>query len=256
MPGAEYQSKINMTNINILPTTPPPDWKEDTGVKQTHKWMNEISRLHNIMMAGKEKSLLVILQGMDAAGKDSTVKHVLSCMNPVGLRVISFKKPTEEEMAHDFLWRVHQVTPSKGTAHVFIRSHYEDILIQRVHRWVDETIIHQRIQHINDFERLLTENGTTIVKCFLNISPMEQLKRLNARTLNPEKYWKHNQNDYEERKHWDTYMKAYEDALNQCSDIPWHKIPSDNKRYKEYEVARVVLEALQGMDLRFPPLKS
>ena len=243
-------------NISSLPTTPPSDWHEASGRKQTEAWKKEIARLQNIMMAGKQKSLLVVLQGMDAAGKDSTVKNVMSCMNPVGLRAISFKRPMEEEMAHDFLWRIHQVTPPKGSVHVFIRSHYEDILIQRVHRWVDESVIHNRIQHINDFERLLMETGTTIVKCFLNISSEEQLKRLNARTLNPEKYWKHNQKDYDERKHWDSYMKAYEDALNLCSEIPWHNIPCDNKRYKEHAVARVVLEALQGMDLHFPPLKE
>ena len=241
--------------IHDLHTTPPADWKENAGEKQTEKWMKEIARLHNIMMASKEKSLLIILQGMDAAGKDSTVKNVLSCMNPVGVRVISFKKPSEEEMSHDFLWRIHQVAPPKGSAHIFIRSHYEDILVQRVHRWIDDEVIQQRIRHINDFEKLLTENGTTIVKCFLNISPEEQLKRLDARTLNPEKYWKHNQNDYEERKHWDAYMTAYQDAINLCSDIPWHNIPCDNKKYKEHAVAKLVLQSLQYMQLNFPPLK-
>jgi len=139
--------------------------------------------------------------------------------------------------------------------HIFNRSHYEDVLIQRVHKWIDEDTVAERFRHINNFERLLTDNGTTIVKCFLHISPEMQLKRLNERTLDPEKYWKHNQNDYEERKFWDSYMNCYEDVLNQCNQIPWQVIPCDNKRYKEYLVAKVVMEALQDMQLRFPPLK-
>lgn len=242
--------------INSLSTQPPKDWDEKAGKKQTEKYLEEIERLQNILMAQEEKSVLIILQGMDAAGKDSTVRKVLAVMNPIGMNVHAFKKPTELEMSHDFLWRVHQVVPAKGQVTVFNRSQYEDVLIQRVHKWIDEDTVQKRFKHINHFEKLLTDSGTVIIKCFMNISADEQLKKLNERTVNPEKYWKHNQNDYEERKHWDTYMKCYEDVLNHCSEIPWNIIPCDNKKYKEYLVAKTVCEALQKMNLNFPPLRK
>lgn len=246
---------MGKVNIQTLATTPPESWNEKEGKKQTEKYLAEIERLQNILMAGEEKSLLIILQGMDAAGKDSTIRKVLAVMNPIGMNVHAFKKPTELEMAHDFLWRIHQVVPRKGQVTVFNRSHYEDVLVQRVHKWVDEDTVKKRMKYINNFEKLLTDNGTVILKFFLHISPEEQLKKLNERTIHPEKYWKHNQNDYEERKHWDTYMKCYEDVLNECSDIPWHVIPCDNKKYKEYLVAKTVYETLKDMNLHFPPLR-
>lgn len=243
-------------NIKELSTIPPEDWKEKDGKKQTLKYLKKIESLQNILMASKNKSLLIILQGMDAAGKDSTVRKVLAVMNPIGMNVYAFKKPTELEMSHDFLWRVHQVVPSRGMVQIFNRSQYEDVLIQRVHQWIDEETVEKRFKHINDFEQLLTDSDTTIIKLFLNISPEAQLIKLEERTSNPEKYWKHNQNDFEERKHWDSYMKCYEDVLNQCNQIPWHVIPCDNKKYKEYLVAKTVCEVLEKMELRFPPLKN
>lgn len=242
--------------IKDLSTIPPEDWNEKEGKKQTLKYMEKIESMQNILMASKNKSLLIILQGMDAAGKDSTVRKVLSIMNPIGMNVFAFKKPTDLEMSHDFLWRVHQVVPAKGMVQVFNRSQYEDVLIQRVHQWIDEETVKKRFQHINDLEQLLTDSGTVVLKFFLNISPEAQLKKLEERTTNPEKYWKHNQNDFEERKHWDSYMKCYEDILNQCNKISWHVIPCDNKKYKEYLVAKTVCEALENMELRFPPLKN
>lgn len=241
--------------IKSLSTLPPADWNEKKGKEETLKYLKEIEKLQNILMAGEDKSLLIILQGMDAAGKDSTIRKVLAVMNPIGMNVHAFKKPTELELSHDFLWRVHQKVPARGMVTVFNRSHYEDVLIQRVHKWVDEDTIRKRFVHINHFEELLADNDTVIIKCFMHISPEEQLKKLNERTVNPEKYWKHNQNDFEERKHWDTYMKCYEDVLNQCSSIPWHVIPCDNKKYKEYMVAKIVYETLKGMSLNFPPLR-
>jgi PPK2 family polyphosphate:nucleotide phosphotransferase len=243
-------------NIKELSTIPPEDWKEKDGKKQTLKYLKKIESLQNILMASKNKSLLIILQGMDAAGKDSTIRKVLAVMNPIGMDVYAFKKPTELEMSHDFLWRVHQVVPSRGMVQIFNRSQYEDVLIQRVHQWIDEETVEKRFKHINDFEQLLTDSDTTIIKLFLNISPEAQLIKLEERTSNPEKYWKHNQNDFEERKHWDSYMKCYEDVLNQCNQIPWHVIPCDNKKYKEYLVAKTVCEVLEKMELRFPPLKN
>lgn len=242
-------------DIKFLSTRPPVDWDEKKGKEETKKYLEEIERLQNILMAEEDRSVLIILQGMDAAGKDSTVRKVLAVMNPIGMNVHAFKKPTEQELSRDFLWRVHQKVPAKGMVTVFNRSHYEDVLIQRVHKWVDEETIRKRLVHINHFEELLTDNNTVIIKCFLHISAEEQLKKLNERTVNPEKYWKHNQNDFEERKHWDAYMKCYEDVLNQCNSIPWHIIPCDNKKYKEYLVAKIVYETLKEMDLNFPPLR-
>ena len=139
---------------------------------------------------------------------------------------------------------------------IFNRSQYEDVLIQRVHKWIDEDTVQKRFQHINDFEQLLTDSKTTVIKFFLHISPEAQLLKLEERTVNPEKYWKHNQNDFEERKHWENYMNSYEDVLNQCNQIPWHVIPCDNNKYKEYLVAKTVYEALENMQLKFPPLKN
>lgn len=243
-------------DIKSLSTSAPTDWKEKEGKNQTLIYLKEIERLQNILMASRDKSLLIILQGMDAAGKDSTVRKVLTTMNPIGMSVHAFKKPSDLEMSHDFLWRVHQVVPAKGMVQIFNRSHYEDVLIQRVHRWIDEETVYKRFQHINDFEQLLTDSNTTIIKIFLHISPEEQLKKLEERTVNPEKYWKHNQNDFEERKLWSEYMKCYEDVLNECNQIPWHVVPCDNKKYKEYLVAKIVCETLEKMQLKFPPLKT
>ncbi len=242
--------------IKSLSTLPPEDWKEKEGKKQTKKYLEKIEELQNILMASKEKSILIILQGMDAAGKDSTVRKVLAIMNPIGMNVFAFKKPTELEMSHDFLWRIHQVVPAKGMVQIFNRSQYEDVLFQRVHKWIDEETVFKRFQHINDFEQLLTDSNTTIIKFFLHISPEAQLVKLEERTANPEKYWKHNQNDFEERKHWESYMNCYEDVLNQCNQIPWHVVPCDNKKYKEYLVAKTICETLESMQLKFPPLKN
>ena len=241
--------------IQSLPTTPPENWDEKQGKKEIEHYKEEIARLQNILMAGGEKSLLIILQGMDASGKDSTVKKVLSAMNPMGMKAFSFKKPTSTEMSYDFLWRIHQVVPPKGMVHIFNRSHYEDILIQRVHRWIDEDTVQKRINAINSFEQMLVDNGTVVLKFFMNISNEQQLIRLNERTADPEKYWKHNQNDFEERKHWDAYMNAYEAALNECNTIPWIAVPCDDKKYKEYTVAKATYEALNALNLQFPLLK-
>lgn len=243
-----------MIDISKLNTEPPKDWEEEVGAEKTKSYLKEINKLHNIFIADNSKSMLIVLQGMDASGKDSTIKKVIEAMNPNGLNIQSFKKPTEIEMAHDFLWRIHQVTPEKGTVTVFNRSHYEDVLIQRVHQWVDEDTIHKRFKHINHFEQLLQDSGTVILKFFLHISPEEQLRRLDERQVNPQKFWKHHPSDYEERKYFDNYMKCYEDVLNKCNDIPWHIIPADSKKYKSFLIAKTILETLEIMDLKYPPL--
>ena len=193
---------------------------------------------------------------MDASVKDGVVINVFTAVNPLGCRVIPFKKPTDLEMKHDFLWRIHKSVPEKGMIHVFNRSHYEDVLIQRVHEWVDMKTIKQRFVHINNFEKLLIESGTIVLKLYLHISKEEQLQRLQERTNDKTKMWKYNVEDMKERTFWDQYMKAYEDVFANCSSSsPWHLIPSDQNWYKEYLIAKKVVETLEALKMKFPGLK-
>ncbi|HEX3203877.1 MAG TPA: polyphosphate kinase 2 family protein [Nitrospiraceae bacterium] len=214
-----------------------------------------LSVLQERLYANGSHALLVVLQGMDTAGKDGTIKHVMSGVNPLGCRVSVFKAPSHKELSHDFLWRIHAEVPPKGYIGLFNRSHYEDVLITRVHGMVSDKVATQRFRHINDFERLLHENGTTIVKCFLHISKDEQRKRLEARIQDPEKRWKFNPNDIAERKLWDRYVTAYEDAISATStdEAPWYIVPSNYKWSRNVIVAETILAALEAMKLRLPP---
>lgn len=240
-----------------LPTKAPKELEKDLIKSKTVEILNDIKKLQDILIASKKNALLVILQGMDTSGKDGVTKNVFGALNPLGISVAAFKKPTEEEMAHDFLWRVHKVVPSKGNITIFNRSHYEDVLIQRVHHWVDETTIKNRFEAINNFEILLEQTGTKIIKCFLHISEEEQLERLQERKTNPEKMWKHNDGDWEERKLWKQYQKAYEDVFENCSKaVKWHIIQTDQNWYKEYLIADLVKNALEDMHLEYPLLNS
>lgn len=223
---------------------------------QTQKLLVELDELQNLFFATSQKALLIVVQGMDASGKDGLIANVFGAFNPMGVRVISFKKPTEEEMAHDFLWRIHLNAPRKGMIQVFNRSHYEDILIQRVHQWIDESTVKKRIKQINNFEQMLEENGSKILKFYLHISHEEQLERLNERMKLPEKNWKFNPQDFEESKLWDKYMLAYEDALNNCNQIPWNIIPADQNWYKEYLVASTVVDYLKSLKMTYPKIKK
>jgi PPK2 family polyphosphate:nucleotide phosphotransferase len=193
---------------------------------------------------------------MDASGKDGAIKSVFGFVNPIGCRVIPFKKPSETEMKHDFLWRVHQQVPERGMLHVFNRSHYEDVLIQRVHKWIDEATVIKRFTHINNFEKLLISNNTIILKFFLNVSKEEQLVRLNERMKDETKMWKYNQNDLKERVYWNQYMQAYEDVINKCSIIPWNVIPSDQNWYKEFLIADCIVKELKKFKMKYPGLKK
>lgn len=194
--------------------------------------------------------MLVVLQGMDGSGKDSVVHRVFSACRITGLTLTAFKKPTEEELAHDFLWRVHKATPRRGMIAIFNRSHYEDILIQRVHGWIDQKRVEQRMNAINAFEELLAfDNNTQIFKFYLHISKEEQKKQLLERLEDPDKYWKHNPNDWKEREHWDAYMTAYEYAINQ-SVIPWHICPAGDRWYRDYFVARALVEGLEQLPMQ------
>ena len=247
----------NPIRLADLPTGPSENIDEDKIKDLTDDLIKEFGRLQNVMYAQKKYSLLVILQGMDAAGKDSAARDVFKYINPMCCTSYSFKKPSEEEMRHDFLWRVHKVVPEKGMITIFNRSHYEDVLIQRVHKWIDEDRVRARFQHINAFEKLLADNGTIFIKFFLNISKERQLEKLLERTTIPRKFWKHNDNDHKERQHWEEYMHAYQDVVNECGpEIPWYIIPSDRNWYKEYVMVKHIVEKLKSLNMEYPPLET
>ena len=207
----------------------------------------ELIEAQELLYACGSNSLLVVLQGRDTSGKDGTLKAVAGAMNPVGVRVASFKVPTSLELAHDFLWRIHQQTPARGETVFFNRSHYEDVLVVRVHDLITEEVWKERYGHINDFEELLAESGTIVVKFFLHISKDEQEERLRAREEAPEKAWKLNPGDWEERNYWDDYTRAYEDAIGKCAtkNAPWYIIPSDHKWYRNVAIAEAILSELK-----------
>ncbi len=215
---------------------------------------SELRDLQHLMYAEDRRSLLVVLQGRDAAGKDGTIRHVFGPMNPQGTRVTSFKVPSREEAAHDFLWRCHKVAPKRGTVGIFNRSHYEDVLVVRVHSLVPENVWSKNYDHINSFERLLADNRTLVLKFFLHIDRDEQLERFKKRMDNPRKNWKISEADYTERPHWDAYTEAYEAALSRCSTdfAPWFVIPANRKWARDLVIADIVAEAMRDLDMKFP----
>ena len=222
---------------------------------ETEQLTARLSCVQERLYAVGSRSLLIVLQGMDTSGKDGTIKHVMSGVNPQGCKVVSFKSPTSKELAHDFLWRVHNEVPAKGQLGIFNRSHYEDVLITWVHGWVSETVVKRRFNQIKEFEELLVENGTSIVKIFLHISKDEQKERLEARIHDPEKRWKWNSGDLEERKLWNDYMAAFEAVISATSteQAPWYIVPANRKWYRNLVVAQLVVAALEDMKLKTPP---
>lgn len=210
--------------------------------------------LQQRLFAERKRSLLVCLQALDAGGKDGVIKHVIGSMNPDGCRVANFKEPSQEELAHDFLWRIEAQMPRKGEVAIFNRSHYEDVLIVRVHDLVPKKIWSKRYDEINDFERRHTENGTRILKFFLNISKEEQLHRFEQRLDNPTKRWKISESDYAERECWDDYMRAYEDVLVRCNseETPWFVIPADYKWFRDLAVSEIIVTTLESMNIHVP----
>jgi PPK2 family polyphosphate:nucleotide phosphotransferase len=248
-----------MANIKLKDTSTraPKDWDKEQTKETTAGIMERLNELQNLLYAESKHSVLVVLQGMDASGKDGVIRKVFGALNPQGVRVHSFKVPTEEELSHDFLWRIHRVAPPKGTIQIFNRSHYEDVLITRVHKWIDEKTVKKRMKAINDFEQLLQEhNSTTILKFYLHISPEEQKVRLEERIHNPAKQWKYNEKDFEEAKLWDDYMAAYEDCFELCNDVPWTIVPADQNWYKEYLIAHTLQKALEKLEMQYPGLKK
>ena len=221
---------------------------------ETAGCQEKLRALQELLYAEGRHSLLICLQAMDTGGKDGTVNHVLGAMNPQGCRVAHFREPSPKEAAHDFLWRHHQAAPARGEVVIFNRSHYEGVLIERVHGFVPQETWSRRFDAINAFEQGLVANGTRVLKFFLHISKEEQLKRFKDRLDDPSKQWKISAADYAERKYWDAYTEAYEDALARCSstEAPWYAIPADHKWFRNLAVARIVVEELESLKMSFP----
>ena len=234
-------------------STPGVEHRGDTEAA-TPSLLDRLGSLQERLWVEGTRSLLVVLQAMDTGGKDGTISHVLRAMNPQGVEIASFKQPTEEELAHHFLWRIDRRLPVPGEVMIFNRSHYEDVLVVRVHELVPEGVWAGRYEEINGWERKVSESGTTIVKCFLHISYDEQRARLLARLDDPDKHWKFNEGDIDERARWDDYQAAYEDAIAKCStDVaPWFVVPADRKWYRNWAVANLITETLDQLDPRYP----
>jgi PPK2 family polyphosphate:nucleotide phosphotransferase len=248
--------KIHSIQLNNISTRPPEDWKEKATKKKTKELAKRLGELHNLLLANESHSILVIFQGMDASGKDGAVKNVFRYCTHNNFGVYSFKKPTDEEFGHDFLWRVHKRCPAKGSIQIFNRSHYEDILIQRVHNWIDEKTAGKRMDAINAFEQLLSFDGNTLIfKFYLHISHEQQEIELQQRIDEHDKHYKHNPGDWEEREHWEDYMRCYEDAIN-GSQIPWTIVPVDERWYRDYIVAKTIVDKLESLNLAYPPLET
>ncbi len=213
-----------------------------------------LTTLQTVLYAEQKHKILIVLQAMDTGGKDGVIRKVFSGINPQGVRIASFKAPTPPELAHDYLWRVHQQVPAKGELVVFNRSHYEDVLITRVHGWIDDATAKRRFRQINNFEAMLVEEGTTILKFFLHISKDEQKQRLQDRLDDPAKTWKFNIGDLAEREKWDDYQRVYEDAINQTSSphAPWHIVPADRKWIRDLVVSSVLVKTLEDLNMAYP----
>jgi PPK2 family polyphosphate:nucleotide phosphotransferase len=245
-----------LIKLKTISTKAPKTFVKEKTKAKTETLLSTLDDLQNLLYAEGKHALLVVIQGMDASGKDGVIRNVFGKLNPQGVTVKSFKAPTPEELAHDFLWRVHSSTPAKGMIQIFNRSHYEDILVTRVHGWCDDATAKKRMEAINNFEKLLTQhNNTHILKFYLHVSREEQQERLQERVADPQKMWKYNAKDLEEAKSWDKYMKMYEDCFTYCNKVPWHIIPADQNWYKEHLITTRVHETLQGLKMKYPAIK-
>jgi len=273
MPGLKttpYSASNNMKHYRINPDSkvkltetdpgdtgdyPANDKGKAAAEENTKKLLEKLSQLQERLYAGSTQALLIVLQAMDAGGKDGTIKHVMSGVNPIGCRVISFKAPTPIDLAHDFLWRVHHEVPPSGQIGIFNRSHYEDVLMPRVHGQITDKLAEQRLVHINNFEKLLAQSGTTVLKFFLYISKDEQRKRLEERLHDPDKHWKFTPYDLVERKLWSKFQETYEAAIAATSTeyAPWYVVPANHKWYRNLVVADIVVTALEKMELKCVP---
>jgi PPK2 family polyphosphate:nucleotide phosphotransferase len=241
--------------LGDLPTHPKGDrGDEKVLAPKLQKCTDRLRELQYLLYAEGKRSLLICLQALDAAGKDGTITYVLSAMNSQGTHVHSFKEPSKEELAHDFLWRIARKTPQKGEVAIFNRSHYEDVLVVRVHKLAPKVVWSGRYDLINDFEKGLVANGTEIVKFFLHIDKDEQLRRFKSRIDDRTRHWKISEADYSERALWDEYTRAYEDVLSRTSTkrAPWYVIPANNKMYRNLAITRILVERLEALEMRFP----
>lgn len=234
----------------------PADWKKEKAEKETKELLDEVYEYTKRLYAEGKRSILLVLQGMDASGKDGLTRTLFKEVSPGWVNVHSFKKPTDEEFAHDFLWRIHKCTPQKGTITVFNRSHYEDILVPSVYGYIDEATISKRYDQINAFEKHLEDNGTTILKFYLNVSYEKQEEKLLERINTKEKHWKHSDGDWETRERWHDFMPVYERIFELCNAVPWHIIPCDHNWTKLRTSAQILVDTLKKMDPQFPALAS
>jgi len=250
----EPGSKFRIADRDPGDTSLAPDGREPVR-NRTEKLTARLGRLQALMYAEHKHKLLIVLQGMDTSGKDGTIRSVFDGVNPTGVRVASFKVPSPYELDHDYLWRIHHQVPARGEMVIFNRSHYEDVLVVRVHEIVPPKVWKKRFDQINDFERMLTDNGTTILKFFLHIDKAEQRKRLQARIDDPKANWKYNSGDLTERALWDSYATAYEDMLKKTSTewAPWYVVPGNAKWYRNLVVSTVIVEAMKALEMTFPP---
>lgn len=230
------------------------DGKKELGKEYLEELTLRLRSLQELLYAEGRHRILVVLQAMDTGGKDGVIRHVFRTVNPQGVKVAGFKAPSSRELAHDYLWRIHKETPARGEIRIFNRSHYEDVLVVRVRNLVPPEVWERRYNHIREFERMLVDEGTTILKFFLHISKDEQAERLQARLDDPDKHWKFSPGDLEERKLWDDYQEAFEVALTRTSTswAPWYVVPANSKWYRNLVVARVLVDTLEGLDMRFP----
>ncbi len=243
--------------LSAISTRAPKGLNKEKTKEKTAVILQQLDELQNLLFAESKHSILIVIQGMDASGKDGVTRKVFGHLNPQGVMVQSFKVPTPLELSHDFLWRIHQHVPAKGIMQILNRSHYEDILVTRVHKLIDDATAKKRMKAINDFENLLTShNNTHILKFYLHISPEEQKMRLEERISDPAKQWKYNENDFAEAKQWEDYMKVYEDCFNNCNIIPWTIVPADQNWYKEFIIAELLLKTLLSLKMQYPGLKK
>lgn len=243
-----------MIQLSAISSRAPKGFEKEEIKRKTERMARRIGDLQNVMYAEKKQNILVVFQGMDASGKDGATRKVFAFSNPTGIDAYPFKKPTEDEFAHDFLWRIHKQAPAKGMLHIFIRSHYEDVLIQRVHKWINEEKVTNRIKSINDWETLLQQdNNTTVLKFYMHISRERQKEKLQERIDDPRKHWKHKDGDWKEAELWNDYMSCYEDVINR-STIPWMIAPCDQRWYRDYFIAEKVLAAMESMNLKLPTI--
>lgn len=236
------------------PEATPGAQDKDEALELVKKNTRRLAELQYLLYAESKRAVLIVIQAMDTGGKDGVIRHVMTGLNPQGCRVTSFKVPSSEESKHDFLWRIHRAVPAAGEFGIFNRSHYEDVLVVRVHKLVPEEIWSRRYEQINAFEKLLVQNNVTVVKFFLHISKEEQKRRIQERIEDPTKQWKLSPADFQERNYWAAYMQAYEDALTRCSTpwAPWYVIPADRKWSRNLAVSQILVETLKGLDMKFP----